>query len=46
MVKATATTSPQVCARVAGLRYLMVVPLGFFGNYGHANLILLAGIYH
>ena len=32
--------SPLVYARVAGLLYLTMVPLGFFGNYGHANLVV------
>jgi len=31
-------TSPLVYARVAGLLYLGMVPLGFFGMYGHSML--------
>lgn len=34
----TAETSPLVYARVAGLLYLSMVPLGFFGMYGHSIL--------
>ena len=40
MTNRTAKTSPLIYARVAGLLYLMMVPLGFFGMYGHSTLIV------
>ena len=33
-------TSPLIYARVAGILYLTMVPLGFFGMYGHSSLIV------
>ena len=36
----TTKTSPLIYARVAGFLYLTMVPLGFFGMYGHSNLIV------
>jgi hypothetical protein len=36
----TTETSPLIYARVAGFLYLTMVPLGFFGMYGHSNLIV------
>jgi len=32
--------NPNKTARIAGLLYLTMVPLGFFGMYGHSNLIV------
>jgi hypothetical protein len=32
--------NPNVTARIAGILYLTMVPLGFFGMYGHSNLIV------
>ena len=40
MTTRTAETSPLIYARVAGILYLTMVPLGFFGNYSHSNLIV------
>ncbi len=31
---------PNKLARIAGMLYLTMVPLGFFGMYGHSNLIV------
>jgi len=36
----SAETSPLIYARVAGILYLSMVPLGFFGMYGHSNLFV------
>lgn len=33
-------TSPLIVARVAGMLYLSMVPLGFFGMYGHSSLFI------
>jgi len=35
----TAGRSPLMYARIAGFLYLSMVPLGFFGMYGHSHLI-------
>jgi len=32
--------NPIKTARIAGILYLTMIPLGFFGMYGHSNLIL------
>ncbi len=32
--------NPNKTARIAGFLYLTMVPLGFFGMYGHSNLIV------
>ncbi len=40
MTNRTAKTSLLIYARVAGLLYLMMVPLGFFGMYSHSTLIV------
>ena len=32
--------NPNKIAKIAGLLYLSMVPLGFFGMYGHSNLIV------
>lgn len=32
--------NPNKTARIAGILYLTMVPLGFFGMYGHSNLII------
>ena len=40
MTTRTVVTSPLIYARVAGFLYLTMVPLGFFGNYGHSMLIV------
>ena len=32
--------NPNKTARLAGFLYLTMVPLGFFGMYGHSNLIV------
>jgi hypothetical protein len=32
--------SPNRIARIAGVLYLSMVPLGFFGMYGHSNLVV------
>jgi len=32
--------NPNKTARIAGFLYLAMVPLGFFGMYGHSNLIV------
>ena len=33
-------TSPLIYARVSGILYLSMVPLGFFGMFGHSNLFV------
>jgi len=40
MTNHTVEISPLIYARVAGFLYLTMVPLGFFGMYGHSNLIV------
>ncbi len=40
MTNRIAETSPNIYARVAGFLYLLMVPLGFFGMYGHSHLIV------
>ena len=40
MTNPIAETSPIIYARVAGFLYLLMVPLGFFGMYGHSHLIV------
>jgi len=40
MTSRTTETSPLVYARAAGLLYLTMVPLGFFGMYSHSMLIV------
>ena len=40
MTNRATKTSPLVYARVAGFLYLTMVPLGFFGMYGHSTLIV------
>ena len=32
--------NPNKAARIAGVLYLIMVPLGFFGMYGHSDLIV------
>jgi len=32
--------NPKKIARIAGILYLAMVPLGFFGMYGHSNLVV------
>jgi len=32
-------TNPNRIARIAGILYLAMVPLGFFGMFGHSNLV-------
>ncbi len=38
MIIHTIKTSPMMYARIAGFLYLTMVPLGFFGIYGHSML--------
>ena len=40
MENRSAETSPLIFARIAGILYLSMVPLGFFGMYGHSNLFV------
>lgn len=37
-------TNPNKVARIAGFLYLAMAPLGFFGMYGHSNLIVSSDV--
>ena len=40
MITRSAKTSPMIYARIAGLLYLLLVPLGFFGIYVTSSLVV------
>lgn len=39
-MKTKENMNPKKTARIAGILYLAMVPLGFFGMYGHSNLVV------